>query len=128
VIILDHNIPENQARGLRRHRVHFRQLGFDVGRPEWDDQQEILRYLHASKQLNFITRDLGFYRYRLCHKSDCLVASTVPLLETADYVQKLLRHREFRTRALRSGKVIVVSTVRIAYWQLGRPRQSVSHW
>ena len=125
MIILDHNIPEDQARRLR---IHFRQIGFDVGQPEWDDQQEILRYLHAAKQLTFITRDLGFYRYRLCHKSYCLVVLTVPVLETADYVRKLLRHSEFRTRVLRNGKVMMVSTKRIAFWQLGRQRQSVSHW
>jgi len=91
VIILDHNITEDQAKRLRRYRVHFRQIGFDVGRPEWDDQREILRYLHATKQLTFVTRDLGFYRYRLCHRSYCLVVLTVPVLETADYVGRLLR-------------------------------------
>ncbi len=39
-----------------------------LGRPEWDDQQEILRYLHRA----FFTRDLGFFRARLCHKNYCL--------------------------------------------------------
>ena len=128
MIILDHNIPEDQARRLRRYRVHFRQIGFDVGRPEWDDQQEILRYLHASKQLTFLTRDIGFYRYRLCHKSYCLVVLTVPVRETADYARKLLHHSQFRTRVLRNGKVLLISTKRIAFWEVGRPRQSVSQW
>ena len=62
MIILDHNIPEDQAEQLRRRRIHFRQIGFEVGRPEWDDQQEILRFLHATKQITFFTRDLGFFR------------------------------------------------------------------
>ena len=128
MIILDHNIPEHQARQLHRYRIHFRQIGFHVGRPEWDDQQEILRYLHASKQITFITRDLGFYRYRLCHKSYCLVVLTVPVLETADYVRKLLRHKDLRTRAQRNGKVITVSTKRIAFWDLGHQRQNVKQW
>jgi hypothetical protein len=56
LIILDHNIPEDQAQRLRRRRVRFRQIGFEVGRPEWDDQQEILRFLHATKQITFFTR------------------------------------------------------------------------
>lgn len=62
MIILDHNIPEDQAQRLRRRRVRFRQIGFEVGRPEWDDQQEILRFLHATKQITFFTRDLVFPR------------------------------------------------------------------
>ena len=53
MIILDHNIPEDQAQQLRGRRIHFRQIGVEVGRPEWDDQQEILRFLHSSKQLTF---------------------------------------------------------------------------
>jgi len=51
VIILDHNIPEDQVQQLREWKIHFRQIGFEVGRPEWDDQQEILRYLHSTNKL-----------------------------------------------------------------------------
>ena len=68
MILLDHNIPEDQAEQLRRWRIHFRQIGFEVGRPEWDDQQEILRYLHATKQVTFFTRDLGFFRAAITRK------------------------------------------------------------
>ena len=83
MIVLDHNIAHDQAQRLRRRRIHFRQVGFEVGRPEWDDQQEILRYLHATKQPTFFTRDLGFYRAPLRHANYCLVALTVPVMETA---------------------------------------------
>ena len=74
MIILDHNIPMDQAEQLRRRRVRFRQIGFEVGRPEWDDQQEILRFLHKTKQITFFTRDLGFFPARLRHANYCLVA------------------------------------------------------
>lgn len=87
MIILDHNIPEAEAEKLRRRRVHFRQIGFEVGRPEWDDQQEILRYLHETKQMTFFTRDMGFFRAPLRHANYCLVVLTVPVLETARYIQ-----------------------------------------
>ena len=97
MIILDHNIPEDQAEQLRLRRTHFRQIGFEVGRPEWDDQQEILRFLHATKQITFFTRDLGF-RAPLRHANYCLVVLTVPVVETAHYVSKLLRHPHFNTK------------------------------
>ena len=128
MIILDHNIPEDEAEKLRRRRVHFRQIGFEVGRPEWDDQQEILRFLHKTKQITFFTRDMGFFRAPLRHANYCLVALTVPVLETAHYLSKLLRHPHFNTRAKRNGKVIRVSTQKINFWEMGRQRQIFSDW
>ena len=128
MIILDHNIPEDQAQQLRRRRIHFRQIGFEVGRPEWDDQQEILRFLHATKQITFFTRDLGFFRARLCHTNYCLVVLSVPVLETAYYIRKVLRHPDFKTRAKRNGKVMKVSTERITLWESGRQRRSTTRW
>ena len=128
MIVLDHNIPEDQAEQLRRRRTHFRQIEFEVGRPEWDDQQEILRFLHATKQITFFTRDLGFFRAPLRHANYCLVVLTVPVLETAHYVSKLLRHPHFNTRAKRNGKVMKVSTKNINFWEIGRQRQSTARW
>ena len=123
MIVLDHNIAENEAKQLRRWQVHFRQIGLEVGRPEWEDQQEILRYLHRTRQVTFFTRDLGFFRPRLCHNNYCLAVITVPVLETALYVRRLLRHRAFNTKAKRQGKVIRISSAKIVWWQLGEERQ-----
>ena len=128
MIILDHNIPEDQAEQLRDHRIHFRQIGFEVGRPEWDDQQEILRFLHATKQITFFTRDLGFFRASWRHANYCLVTLTVPVLETAHYISKLLRHPQFNTRAKRNGKVIRVSTKNINFWDIRRQRPNSARW
>lgn len=120
MIVLDHNIPEGQAEQLRRGRVHFRQIGFEVGRPEWSDQEEILRYLHTAKHVAFFTRDLGFFRRRLCHPNYCLVVLVVPVLETALYIRRLLGHAMLNTQAKRRGKVVKVSAERIAFWQTGQ--------
>lgn len=128
MIILDHNIPRDQAEQLRRRRIHLRQIGFQVGRPEWDDQQEILRYLHAAKQVTFFTRDLGFFRAPLRHASYCLVILTVPVLHTAQYISKFLRHSHFNTRAKRNGKIIRISPKSITIWEIGRQRRSTARW
>ena len=128
MIILDHNIPMGQAEQLRRRRVRFRQIGFEVGRPEWDDQQEILRFLHKTKQITFFTRDLGFFRARWRHANYCLVALTVPVLETAHYISALVHHPHFNTRAKRNGKVMRVSTRSIVFWQIGRSQQTAVRW
>ena len=117
MIILDHNIPQNQVEQLRRWKIHFKQIGFEVGRPEWDDQQEVLRYLHATKQSTFFTRDLGFFRRRFSHSGYCIVVLALPINETATYIQKLLRHPRFRSKAKRIGKVIKLSTRKMLMWQ-----------
>ena len=98
MIVLDHNIPEDQAQQLRVWKIHFRQIGFEVGRPEWDDQQELLRYLHSAKQVTLFTRDLGFFRRRFCHSNYCIVVLTVPVAETSFYIRRLLRHPRLKSR------------------------------
>ena len=57
MILLDHNIPEQQVERLRRARLRPQQIGHEVGRPEWLDFEEILRYLHRRKAVTFFTRD-----------------------------------------------------------------------
>jgi hypothetical protein len=73
---LDHNIPQSEVRLLRAWRIHCRQVGYEVGRPEWDDAQEIIRYLRESRRLTFFTRDVGFFRRRLCRKRYSIVILT----------------------------------------------------
>lgn len=124
MIILDHNIPENQVQQLRLWKIPLRQIGFEVGRPEWDDQQEILRYLHTTKQATFFTRDLGFFRRRLCHPNYCIVVLTVPVAETAAYIRRLLRNPRFKSRARRVGKVVKLSSGKILMWQ-GKSRSFI---
>ena len=128
MILLDYNIPQDQVEKLRRWRIHFRQIGFQVGRPEWDDQQEVLRYLHAEKRPTFFTRDLGFFRRQLCHSNYCLVVLAVPVLETAAYVRRVLRHPMFKLRACRQGKVMKVYSEKIALWETGQERMISLDW
>jgi len=113
---------------LRAARVRARQVGFEVGRPEWQDQEGILRYLHRLKRPTFTTRDLGFFRPRMLHADHCIVVVDSPVLETASLVRRFLRHRRFRTQALRTGCVIRLTARSLAYWQIGQARQQQSDW
>jgi hypothetical protein len=128
VIPVDHNIPEHQVEVLRRARLRPRQVGRDIGRPEWQDLEEILRYLHRLKSATFITRDDGFFRRRLCHRNYCLVVVSGPVIETAAYVQRFLRHTAFRTKQQRVGKVVRLSSTRIAWWEIGMESQQRLLW
>ncbi len=128
MIILDHNITRDQTEQLQQWRIHFRQIGFQIGRPEWDDQQEILRYLHKTNRATFFTRDFDFYLPELCHDNYCLVVIAFPTLETATNIRKLLRHQQFKTKAQRCGKVIKLSPGKIAWWETGNRSQQHLIW
>lgn len=128
MILLDHNITKDQAKRLRRHRIHVRQVGYEVGRPEWEDQQEILRYLCRVKQPAFFTWDRGFLQRRFCHPNYCIVVLIGPVTETASMIRKFLRHPAFRTKAQRQGKVVELSPTKITWWEVGQTRQQHLAW
>lgn len=128
MIFLDHNIAEDQVELLRQERIRCQQIGIDVGRPEWDDFQEILRYLHQQKQPTLISRDLDFFHPRLRHKNYALVVLAVPIRETAIWTKRFLRHPGFRTKASRCGKVIQLSPKVITWWEIGNKQKQHLLW
>jgi hypothetical protein len=128
VIILDHNVTEDQINQLRRWKIHFEQIGVEVGRPEWDDEQEILRYLHRARSATFFTRDDDFFGFRLCHANYCLVFIDAANRETAMLIRRFLRHPAFKTKAKRCGKVVKLSPRVITWWEIGKPRRQDIIW
>jgi len=102
VIILDHNITEDQADLLRKWKIRFRKIGVEVGRPEWEDRQEILRYLHQAKQATFFSRDFDFFNAELCHSNYALVTIAAPnkkrLLSSEDFC--VIRNSKPRRRVV----------------------------
>jgi hypothetical protein len=66
--------------------------------------REILTELRGARQITFFTRDAGFYQRSLCHPAYCLVVIAAPAEQLASYATRLLRHRAFRTHALRMAK------------------------
>jgi hypothetical protein len=128
VILFDHNIPRDQVEQLRRWRIRGRQIGYEVGRPEWQDQEEVLRELHRAKRVTLFTRDLGFFRSRFLHPEICVVVVAGAVMETASDIRRLLRHPHFRTTAARKGCVIKLSRAGIAVQRAGSTRQQRLAW
>lgn len=128
MIVLDHNIGEDQSQLLRDWRIHFKQIGVEAGRPEWDDFQEILRYLHDHKQATFFTRDFDFFEPQLRHANYALIVIAGPIKETAALIKRLLRHPEFKTKAKRCGKVIRLSPRVISWWEIGTDKHLNLLW
>jgi hypothetical protein len=103
--ILDENFPESQAALLRGWRIAFRQIGQDIGRMGMKDD-EIIPLLHQLDRPTFFTLDGDFYDRRLCHNGYCLVHLDIEEEMAAEYVRRLLRHRDLNTKAKRMGRVI----------------------
>ena len=128
MIVLDHNIPRDQALLLRRWRLRANHIGFEVGRPEWQDQQEVLRYLHRLKAPTFFTRDAGFFRQRLSHPRICIVLLTGRVLDTAADIRRFLGHARFATRARRNGLVAKVTPSGVIFWEHTKRSQRRVAW
>lgn len=122
--ILDENIPKSQTALLESWRIHFRQIGVNIGRRGMSDE-EIIPFLLKQHLPTFFTRDKGFYRPRLRHSGYCLVVLDVGKHEVASFIRRFQRHRAFRARTTRVGKVIRRSRAKLAIWSLPELRQEV---
>ena len=125
--ILDENIPRPQRELIEGWRIQVRQIGFNVGRGGMHDE-EIIPFLIKHRRSTFFSRDDDFYSRRLCHAHYCIVHLAVHISETAIFVRRLLRHRDFNTHSKRAGKVIRVSGGSISFWQLNEVREQRVGW
>ncbi|MBI3245376.1 MAG: hypothetical protein HYZ50_02580 [Deltaproteobacteria bacterium] len=126
--ILDEDIGQSQGQHLAGRKIHFWKIGAGVGRAGMKDREDILPLLHRLKQPTFFTLDHGFYHPTLRHQRYCLVFLDVWDDEAAEYIRRLLRHSEFRTRAQRMGKVVRVRHSGVNYWQIEEKEERTASW
>ncbi len=99
----------------------------DIGRKGIQDE-EIIPLLHQSNRATFFTRDGDFYHRRLCHLRYCLVYLDVGRYEAAIFIRRLLRHRNFDTKAKRMGGVIRVFHGGLVVWCLHAEKECRFEW
>lgn len=114
--ILDEDIGLSQRRSLESWKIHFRQVGVEIGRSGLKDRNEVIPLLHQLRHPTFFTRDHGFYRPTLRHHEYCLVYLDVWDDEAAQYIRRFLRHTAFRAHMNRMGKVVRVHSSGLSYW------------
>ena len=127
----DRSRPQHRALpscATERWRIRFQRVGVEIGLPNWDDEQEILRYLHRSKQVTFFTRDSGFFRYRLRHANHCIVVIEMEEAKTGSTIRRFLRRTLLSTRAQRYGKVIKLLPRRIIWVEAGKRVRQHLNW
>lgn len=126
--VLDENIIIPERERLREWKIHFRSIGVETGRLGMKDREDIIPLLHTLQRPTFFTRDHGFYHPALRHAGYCLVYLEVGADETAEYIRRFLRHRAFRSRAQRMGKVIRLHQTGISYWQVHKQKECDLGW
>ena len=126
--VLDENIVATQRELLRSWKIHFRQIGAEVGRAGMKDRREIIPLLPTLRRPTFFTRDHDFYMSDLCHFRYCLVFLDVAFDEATAFIRRLLRHPTFRTQVQRMGKVIRVHHSGVNYWQVNVNKAHALSW
>lgn len=125
--ILDENVPASQRAVLRDKRIVLRQIGQDLGRTGMKDE-EIIPLLHTLDRPTFFTLDSDFYNRHLCHAGYCLVHLDIEEETVAEYVRRLLRHRELNTKAKRMGCVIRVVATGLDLWRIHQEEIGQISW
>jgi hypothetical protein len=128
VNILDEDLSAPERERLRAQKIHFRQIGVEIGRSGMRDHEGVIPLLHRLKRPTFFTLDHGFYRPTLRHQGYCLVFLDVWDDEAADYIRRFLRHAEFHTQSRRMGKVVRVRHSGVTYWQVNVNKEHVLRW
>jgi hypothetical protein len=126
--ILDENILFSQRNRLKSWKVHFKQIGMEIGRSGMKDRNDIIPLLHTLRRPTFFSCDHGFYRAQLRHAGYCLVWLDVLDDEAAEYIRRFLRYAEFRTQSQRIGKVIRVRHGGVSYWQMHQRGEQDLSW
>lgn len=125
--LLDENVSVAERINLETAGVRTMQVGVDWGRKTMPDE-EILARLHRTRLCTFFSSDKGLYRRELCHPSYCLAVVEGPPDKLAKYAMRFLRHRDFRTHALRMGKIAALRHTGIVYWTRNAARERTLAW
>jgi hypothetical protein len=125
--VLDENISRIQRQLLQDWRIPIRHIGYEIGRKGMKDD-EIIRFLFTLRHPTFFTLDRGYFHRDLCHARYCLVFLDIKRDESAVFIRRLLRHKEFDTQAKRMGAVIRVSYAGLFVWRLHAEKEVYYAW
>jgi hypothetical protein len=125
--VLDENVPDDQRAILGAKRIRVRQIGLDLGRSAMKDE-DLIRLLHQLDRPSFFTLDVDFYDRRWRNEGFCLVYLDIDEDAAAEYIIRLLRHRELNTKAKRMGSIVRVTPGGLAVWRVRKEREDRLAW
>jgi hypothetical protein len=104
-----------------------RQIGHNL-LPKGLKDEQIIVHLRALRRSTFITRDAGFFRKTLCHRSYCLAIMSTKQYEVAAFARRFLRHPGFNTQAKRLGKVVKIGPTGVVVWTAHGRSETTERW
>jgi hypothetical protein len=116
MIVLDENIDTKERQKLVRKRLRTRKIGDDLGRTGMTDH-EVIPLLHRLRAVTYFTRDIDYFRPRLCHPNYCLVWVNMKVSLTAQTILDFLKHPMFRTWRQRRGMVVRAHPDGLRVWR-----------
>lgn len=127
MIIIDENFPESQRQLLLSWRINIRQIGIEVGRKGLQDD-EIIPLLIKYKNPTFFSLDFDFYNRKLCHTKYCLAFLDLGQYESAIFMRRFLRNKNFDSQKKRMGKVIKISHSGLLVWNINAEIPQKCYW
>ena len=119
-IVLDEHLGHSEVLEPLRQWVTATKIE-DLVPDEMLKDDRILQILGSQKQPTFVTLDAGFFRKSRCDRRYCLLYFVVPRQQQSRIpvlLRQLLRLPEFKTKAVRMGKVARVSEGKVEFWQV----------
>ncbi len=114
--VLDENVSRIQRQLLLDWGIPIRHIGYEIARKGMKDN-EIIPFLMTLRPPTFFSLDWDYFKAGLCHPKYCLVLLDVNRDESAIFIRRFLRHREFDTQRKRMGAVIRVSYAGLSVWR-----------
>ena len=127
MIIIDENFPESQRQFLLSWRINIRQIGLEIGRKGLPDN-EIIPLLLKYKNPTFFSLDSDFFNRNLSHMKFCLVFLDLEQYESAIFIRRFLRNRDFSSQKKRMGRVIKASHSGLLVWKVNNETPQKYYW
>jgi hypothetical protein len=127
VILVDENFTAAQCRELVAKSLRITQIGHGVASKGIIDEH-IVPLLLTLRRPTFFTQDKGFFDYRLCHSSYCIVVVDAEARRVPDFVIRALRHLRLRSFRQRTGLVVKVGPSGITLLNAGSPKPILVPW
>jgi len=108
-------------------RINIRQIGLEVGRKGLQDE-EIIPLLLKNKNPTFFSLDSDFYDRKICHLKYCIAFLDLGQYESAVFIRRFLRNKDFTTQRCRMGKVIKISHLGLFVWNINAETPRKYSW
>jgi hypothetical protein len=123
-VILDEHLGRNQALHPIQHWITAKRIQ-DIRPGEVIKDERLPTILIHLIKPTLVTIDAGLWKKRYCDRRYCILYFAILDIQQNQIpalLRRVLRLKEFKTKAARMGKVARVTFTHVSYWQLGEDK------